>query len=137
MSEWFDSQKQSISSISLLLQEGLDKEYPRRELTTAKTKRLAKLEAIADKLKRVENVQNRQLQKWLSEEEYEQLEYEWQEQLELRNELKDKPSCLKCYEEKLKQATSTTILQKDTAAKASTLRLRSSTTSVKAFVNMC
>ena len=50
-------------------------------------------------------MQNRQLQKWLSEEEYEQLEDEWQEQLELRNELKDKPSDLKRYEEKLKQAT--------------------------------
>jgi len=34
-------------------------------------------------------VQNRQLQTWLSEEEYAQLEYEWKEQLELRNELKD------------------------------------------------
>ena len=50
-------------------------------------------------------MQNRQLQTWLSEEEYEQLEYEWQEQLELRSELKDKPSELKRYEEKLKQAT--------------------------------
>ena len=50
-------------------------------------------------------MQNRQLQTWLSKEEYEQLEYEWQEQLELRNELKDKPSDLKRYEEKLKQAT--------------------------------
>ena len=50
-------------------------------------------------------MQNRQLQTWLSEEEYEQLEYEWQEQLELRNELNDKPSDLKRYEEKLKQAT--------------------------------
>jgi hypothetical protein len=50
-------------------------------------------------------VQNRQLQTWLSEGEYEQLEYEWQEQLELRNELKDKPSDLKRYEEKLREAT--------------------------------
>ena len=50
-------------------------------------------------------MQNRQLQTWLSEEEYEQLDAEWQEQLELRNELKDKPSDLKRYEEKLKQAT--------------------------------
>lgn len=40
----------------------------------------------------------------VSEEEYEQLEYEWQEQLELRSELKDKPSDLKRYEEKLRQA---------------------------------
>jgi hypothetical protein len=50
-------------------------------------------------------VQNRQLQTWLSEEEYEQLDYEWQEQLELRSELKDKPSDLKRYEEKLRAAT--------------------------------
>ena len=78
MSEWYDSQKQSISSIRKLLQERVDKANPRRELTTEETKRLAKLEAIADKLKRGENVQNRQLQTWLNEEEYEQLEYEWQ-----------------------------------------------------------
>jgi len=49
-------------------------------------------------------VQNRQLQTWLSEAKYEQLEYEWQEQLELRSELKDKPSDLKRYEDRLKQA---------------------------------
>ena len=68
-------------------------------------KRLSKLKGIADKLKRGENVQNRQLQTWLNEDEYEQLEYEWKEQLELRNELKDKPSELKRYEEKLREAT--------------------------------
>ena len=45
------------------------------------------------------------MQTWLSEEEYEQLDYEWQEQLELRNELKDKPNDLKRYEEKLREAT--------------------------------
>lgn len=50
-------------------------------------------------------MQNRQLQTWLSEEGYEQLECEWQVQLELRSELKDKPSDLKRYEEKLRQAT--------------------------------
>ena len=66
---------------------------------------MAKLDVIAEKLQRGKNVQNRQLQTWLSEEEYEQLEYEWQEQLELREELKDKPSNLKRYEEKLREAT--------------------------------
>lgn len=66
---------------------------------------MAKLEAIAEKLQRGENVQNRQIQTWISAVEYEQLEYEWQEQLELRNEHKDKSSDLKRYEEKLKQAT--------------------------------
>ena len=105
MSEWFDSQKQSISRISKLLQERIEKASPRRELTGKETKRFSKLEGIADKLKRGENVQNRQLQSWLSGEEYEQFDYERQEQLELRNEFKDKPSDLKRYEEKLKQAT--------------------------------
>lgn len=105
MSEWLDSQKKINSDFKKLLKERIEKANPRRKLTTEETKRLNKLEAIARKLKRKENVQNRQLQTWLSEDEYEQLEYEWKEQLELRNDLKDKPSDLKRYEEKLKQAT--------------------------------
>lgn len=72
----------------------------RRNLSVEEAKRLAKLETIAEKLQRGENMQNRQLQTWLSEDEYAQLEAEWQEQLELREELKDKPSDLKRYEEK-------------------------------------
>ena len=94
-----------ISEDLKLLQERVEIGNPRQELTADETKRLNKLETVADKLKRGENVQNRQLQTWLSEEEYEQLEYEWQEQLELRSELRDKPNDLKRYEEKLKQAT--------------------------------
>jgi hypothetical protein len=105
MSEWLDKQKQSISSIRQLLQERNGSVNPRRELTAEETKRLNKLEGIADKLKRGENVQNRQLQTWLSEDEYAQIEAEWQEQLQLREELKDIPSELTRYEEKLKQAT--------------------------------
>ena len=105
MSEWLENQKQSVIGTRQLIQERIEKASPRRKLTSEETKRLAKLEGIADKLKRGDNVQNRQLQTWLSEEEYEQLEYEWREQLELREELKDKPSDLKRYEEKLKQAT--------------------------------
>ena len=105
MSEWYDSQKQSIGNVRKLLHERIEKANSRRELTAEETKRLNKLEGIADKLKRGKNVQNRQLQTWLRKEEYEQLEYDWQEQLELRDELKDKPSDLKRYEEKLKQAT--------------------------------
>ena len=105
MTEWYDSQKKPSSNFRKLLKERIEKAHPRRELTTEETKRLSKLEGIADKLRRGENVQNRLLHTWLGEEEYEQLEYEWQEQLELRSELKDKPSELKRYEEKLKQAT--------------------------------
>ena len=105
MSEWLDNQKKTNSDFRKLLQERIEKANPRRELTAEETKRLSKLEGIADKLKRGENVQNRLLQTWLGRDEYEQLEYEWQEQLGLRSELKDKPSDLKRYEEKLKQAT--------------------------------
>ena len=105
MSEWYDNQKKPVSNFRQLLQERIKKAKPRRTLTSEDSKRLAKLEAIADNLKRGENVQNRQLQTWLSEGEYEQIEAEWQEQLELRGELKNKPSELKRYEEKLKQAT--------------------------------
>ena len=105
MSEWLGNQKNQSSNFHKLLQERIEKANPRRELNVEEAKRQKKLEGIAGKLKRGENVQNRQLQTWLSEEEYEQLECEWKEQLELRNELKDKPSDLKRYEEKLKQAT--------------------------------
>ena len=83
MSEWLDNQKPS-NNFRQLLQERNEKANPRRELTSEEAKRLGKLEAIADKLKRGENLQNRQLQTWLSEEEYAQFEAEWKEQLELR-----------------------------------------------------
>ena len=105
MSEWYNSQKKPIVDFRKLLQERLDKANPRRKLAKDETTKLAKLEGIVEKLKRGENVQNRQLQTWLSEDEYAQVDIEWQEQLELREELKDKPDDLKRYEEKLKQAT--------------------------------
>ena len=73
MSEWLDNQKKQSSHYRKLLQERIEKANPRRELTAEESKRLAKLEGIADKIKRGENVQNRQLQTWLSEEEYAQL----------------------------------------------------------------
>jgi len=57
-----------------------------------------------EKLTRGENVQNRQLQTWLSEDEYAQVYIGWKGQLELREELKDKPDDLKRYEDKLKEA---------------------------------
>ena len=105
MSDRYHSQKSSKSNFRKLLNERLNKTNPRRKLTAEESKRLTKLEAIVSKLKRGEHVQNRQLQTWLSEDEYAQVDIEWQEQLEIREELKDKPSELKRYEEKLKQAT--------------------------------
>ena len=86
-----------------MLQERIDKANPRRTLTAEEGKRLAKLEAIVDRLRRGENVQNRQVQTWISEDKYAQVYIEWQEQLELREELKDKPDELKRYEDKLKK----------------------------------
>ena len=62
VSEWLDNQKQSSSNIRKLLKERIEKTNPRRELTAEETKHLNKLEGIADKLRRGENVQNRQLQ---------------------------------------------------------------------------
>jgi hypothetical protein len=105
MSEWYHSQKKPSSDFRKLLQKRIDKANPRRaELTKEEQQKLDKLNGIFDTLKRGENVQNRQLQTWLSENEYEQVDIEWQGQLELREELKDKPSELKRYEDKLKEA---------------------------------
>jgi len=70
MSEWLDNQRESSDNIRKLLQARIEKANPRRELTTEETKRLNKLQGIADKLKRGENVQNRQLQTWLSDDDY-------------------------------------------------------------------
>jgi hypothetical protein len=104
MSEWHHSKNRHNSDFRKLLQERLGKNNPRRKLTAAEERRLSKLEAIVSKLIRGENVQNRQLQTWLSQYEYAQVEIEWQEQLEIREELKDKPDELKRYEDKLKEA---------------------------------
>ena len=81
MSKWLDSQKKPSRKFYKLLQEQIDKSNPRQNLSSEETKRLAKLETIADKLERWENVQYRQLQTWLRTEEYTQLEAEWHKQL--------------------------------------------------------
>ena len=104
MSEWFENQKKASGNLSKLLQERIDKANPRRKLTAEEAKRLNKLEAIADNFRRGENVQNRQLQTWLSDYEYEQIAAEWDTQKNFREELKDKPDELKRYEDKLKEA---------------------------------
>ena len=105
MGEWYDSQKKPNGGLRKLLSERNKKANPRRKkLTVEEKKRLAKLEGIAEKLRRAENVQNRQLQTWLSEDEYVQIETEWDAQKQFRDELKDKPDELKDYEDKLKGA---------------------------------
>ena len=67
MSNWYSNQKQSSVNFRELLQERIDETFSRRKLTAEETKPLNKLKVIADKLKRGENAQNRQLQTWLSE----------------------------------------------------------------------
>ncbi|MDC1209207.1 hypothetical protein N8005_07740, partial [Litorivicinus sp.] len=79
MSEWYDNRKKPNSNFRQLLQERIEKVSPRRKLMAEETKRLAKLKAITDKFKRGENVQNRQLQTWLSADEYAVIDAEWQE----------------------------------------------------------
>ena len=95
----------SKNSVHKLLEERIEKANPSRQLTTEEKKLLNKLGAIADKLKRGENVQNRQLKIWLSDDEYAAIDAERQEQLALREELKEKPIELKRYEKKLRDAT--------------------------------
>lgn len=62
MSEWSDRQKKPSSDFRELLQEQIEKSNPLRKLTVEETKRLSKLESLADKLRHGENVQNHQLQ---------------------------------------------------------------------------
>jgi len=106
MSEWYDNQKKPSKGFRKALNERLEQTKQRRtNLSKEESTKLKKLELIADKFKSGAIVQNRQLQTWLSEDEYSQIESDWQEQLELREELKDKPSELKRYEEKIQKAT--------------------------------
>lgn len=100
-----NEQKGSLQHFRRRLQEQQKQSRPTIDtLNAEQQKRLAKLFCVLEKLKRGENVQNRQLQTWLDENEYAQIETEWQEQLELRDELRNKPSELKRYEDKLREA---------------------------------
>ena len=69
MREWNDSQSKLNSSFRKLLKEQIDKANPRRKLAKEETIKLAKLEGIVEKLRRGENVQNLQLQTWLTQDE--------------------------------------------------------------------
>ena len=55
MSDWFNSERNPSSNIRKLLQERIDKVNLRAELTADEIKRLNKLQAIANKLKRGKN----------------------------------------------------------------------------------
>jgi hypothetical protein len=72
---------------------------------TADEKRILKLNSALDKLRRKENVQNRQLKTLLGDEAYAQFEDDWRQQQQFREELKDKPDKIIEYEQLLKEAT--------------------------------
>lgn len=105
MTEWQDSQSSSKAGLQQRLRALIDAAKPeRRQLSADEQTRLSKLENILEQMRRGENVQNRQLQRWLLPEEFEELELAWQEQKEIRLEMADKPSDLVKYEKKLAKA---------------------------------
>lgn len=74
------------------------------ELTQAEKKRAEKLQKILTKLQNGEHVQNKMLKTWLTEDEFAAIEYEWDNQKILREELKDKPDEIVEYEKRLRKA---------------------------------
>ena len=104
MSEWQDMQQKPNTKLRDLLKNKKAKTRKLSELSKTEQNRLAKLNALLDELRRGENVQNRQLQTWLTEDEYENLKVELESQQQIREELNDKPDELKRYEDKLKKA---------------------------------
>ena len=103
------------------------------ELSKTVQNRLAKLNLMLDELIRGKNVQNRRLATWLTEEEYESFESDWESQQQIREELQDKPSELQRYEDKLKEAImkSHLIWKHTTGAIVVTLTPRWRTTSMR------
>lgn len=65
--------------------------------------RLRKLRDILNELEQSKPVAKRKLETWL-EQDYARVEDDWQQQLQLREELKDKPLAVKAYEELLHKA---------------------------------
>ena len=110
--------------------------YLKKIATTRKLSELSKTEqnrlATLDELRRAENVQNRRLATWLTEVEYESFESDWESQLQIREELNDKPDELKRYADKLKNAVFSIAERKATAQKENTAQLRNFTIAVRA-----
>ena len=104
MSEWQDMQQKPNTKLRDLLNSKKAKTHNLSELSKNEQNRLAKLNLMLDELKRGENVQNRRLATWLTEVEYEGFESDWESQLQVREELNDKPDELKRYEDKLRKA---------------------------------
>lgn len=69
--------------------------------------RATKLRGLRERLKQGKNVQNRDLQTWLSADGYKDYEEAWAAQLALREELGNKPAAIVEYERRLKKANFT------------------------------
>ena len=84
MSEWHDMQKELNTKLRDLLKSTQAKTRKPNELSKTDTSRLAKLYGMLygmfDELRRGENVQNRRLATWLTEDEYESFESDWESQ---------------------------------------------------------
>jgi len=78
MSEWQDMQQKPNTKLRDLLKNKTAKTRKLSELSKTEQIRLAKLNAVLDKIRRGKNVQNRRLAKWLTEEEYESFESDWE-----------------------------------------------------------
>ena len=102
MSEWHDKQKKPNTKLRDLLKSNKAKTRKLSELSKTEQNRLAKLNAMLDELRRGVSVQNRRLATWLTEVEYERFEGYWESQLQIREELNDKPDELKRYEGKIR-----------------------------------
>ena len=76
----------------------------KRTLTADEQRTLDALQDMQSKLEQGQHVQNRRLKKWLTDDQYALIDELWQEQLQLRDELKDKPDAIKEYEERLRAA---------------------------------
>lgn len=77
---------------------------PKQKLESYENERAEKLRELIAKLKRSEHVQNRLLENWLWPAEYLAIADTWNEQKSIRNELTDKPTEVREYEERLKKA---------------------------------
>ena len=136
MSEWQDMQQKPNTKLRDLLNSKKAKTHNLSELSKNEQNRLAKLNLMLDELKRGENVQNRRLATWLTEVEYEGFESDWESQLQIREELNDKPDELKRYEDKLKKAIFNYSRAEATAQKEKTAQLRNFTIAVRATAKM-
>ena len=107
MSEWLDLQQNKHDSLKLHENTTLDEKIAAvlesDKFDRDDKKRLTKLGRIYTELRRGKNVQNRQLHRWLTSDEYEQFEQGWKEQQDLRHDLEKKPEAIVEYEKFLKQ----------------------------------